>query len=267
MDSSKSNAEKEDSSLEYLLNKLKSTLENEYTNQLLKTEAEIHALQSQINPHFLYNTLETIRSQAVQKKVPEIAAMTEALATLFRYSISRPSDLSTLGEELANVESYFLIQQYRFRGRFKIIKKLDNEDANLLNYKVPVLTIQPIVENAIHHGLETKLDEGTVTIRAYSTQNRLIISVTDDGVGMTSDKLDKIVNALNNSDSAVSNERYSRRTGKNSGIALINVHKRIRFYFGPEYGMYITSTKNVGTSVEIQLPKAIDRNTFKEALK
>lgn len=137
-----------------LIQYVKQSVENEYTSQMLASQAEIHALQSQINPHFLYNTLDTIRSMAIIRDSEDIAQMAESLSMLFRYSISRPGEMATLKDELDNVKNYLVIQGYRFPGKFKYQQRIEDEE--LLQYKLPVLTIQPVIENAIHHGLETR---------------------------------------------------------------------------------------------------------------
>lgn len=234
-----------------LINQVKVAIQSDYTSQMLKGQAEMHALQSQINPHFLYNTLETIRSHAITQRSHEIAEMTEALAILFRYSISRPGEMATFAEELENVTHYLVIQQYRFPGKFKIDEQI--EDENILDYHLPRLTIQPIVENAIHHGLETKMGVGAVTIRAYSTQSRFIINIADDGSGMNEEQLHQLQEALRTNIDKAGEQSVSKR--KKAGIALINVNQRLKFYFGSEYGLKVYSTQNVGTSVEISLPK------------
>lgn len=238
-------------SINHLIRHVKTAIQNDYKSQMLKSQAEMHALQSQINPHFLYNTLETIRSQAIAQKANDIAKMTEALATLFRYSISRPREMATFADEMENVNHYLVIQQYRFPSKFIIVKRI--EDESILNYKLPILTIQPIIENAIHHGLETKMGTGTVTIRAFSTQSRLIVNISDDGSGMSMERLNQLQEALHNS--IEENEGKLGSEARNDGIALINVNQRLKFYFGSEYGLKVYSTQNVGTSVEISLPK------------
>lgn len=247
-------------SLNNMLSKLKDYTEREYTAQILKKQAEINALQSQINPHFLYNTLEALRGQALIEGVEQIANMTEALSTFFRYSISQKGNIVTLADELRNVDNYLIIQQYRFNNKFNIIKKLDDEDTNIMEYRLPKLTIQPIIENAIFHGLETKIGKGNITIKAYTTEKRLVIIVTDDGVGMVKAKLDKL------NESLTSGILYSpdNTNTRQSGIALINVNERIRLYFGNKYGITVSSTQGFGTSVEIVLPANIDDNMLLE---
>lgn len=226
-------------------------LQANYNAQILKSQAEIHALQSQINPHFLYNTLETIRSQAVIKGVDSIEEMTEALADIFQYSISRPGEMTTIRAELENISKYLLIQQYRFPDKFQYKKIIEEE--NLLDCRIPVLTLQPLVENAIHHGLEMKIGTGTVTLRVTGTEDRVIVVVSDDGLGMSEARLDELNQALDSDDNGLGKSSSSGRS--HSGIALLNVHRRIRFYFGREYGLRLYSAENVGTSITLTLPK------------
>ena len=232
-------------------------INREQKAQLLSTEATIHVLQSQINPHFLYNTLETIRSKAILQGNEEIAKMNEALATLFRYNISRPGEMATLAEEMENVDSYLIIQQYRFRDKFKVTKIYDETDDYLMSYMMPVLTIQPIVENAIHHGLESKVGTGEIVIRAFTTQNRLIIIVSDDGVGIPQEQL-RVMKQKLEAVNSFTDTGARQKKSRGEGIALQNVLQRIKFYYGEEYGMEITSAEGCGTTVEIWLPKIYD---------
>lgn len=220
-----------------------------YSEQILTKQAELIALQSQINPHFLYNTLDSIRGQALQENMPQLAEMTEALSTFFRYSISTKDDFVTLEQEIKNVKNYFTIQQYRFGNRFRMRFVCNPEDQPLIfSIFLPKLTLQPIIENAIFHGLEPKECMGTITVRADITDKRLLLSVSDDGVGMDEATL------------SIVNERLYKgsygipKNTRATGIALSNVNSRIRLYFGDEYGLNINSTKNMGTDVNIVLP-------------
>jgi two-component system sensor histidine kinase YesM len=236
-------------SMNSLLTRLKDSMDREYTAKILKQQAEIDALQSQINPHFLYNTLESIRGQAILEGVDEIADMIEALSALFRYSISRPGSIVTLEDELKNVDNYFAIQQYRFSDKFSLVKILD-DCPDLLKYRLPKLTVQPIIENAIYHGLETKLGKGIITIRIIVTEKRLIIHIVDDGVGLEKTRLDAINERLSQKiDYSTENKAF-----QSGGIALFNVNQRIKLNFGEEFGLIVYSTPDLGTDVEIGLP-------------
>jgi signal transduction histidine kinase len=238
-------------SLNIMVTKVKDLIGREYNEKILRKQAELNALQSQINPHFLYNTLESIRGQALEEGVNNIANMSKALSNLFRYSISRKSNMVSLGEELKNVDNYLIIQQYRFSNKFNIKKIIEKEEHNdIMMYRMPKLTIQPIVENAIYHGLETKSGKGDITIKIHTTQKRLIISVEDNGVGMEEDK----VNSLNRSFISGLGEQDIQYETKTTGIGLFNVNERIRLYFGERYGIRIYSTLGVGTTVEVVIP-------------
>ncbi len=230
--------------LNSLTNTIKSLMLRESNAQLTKKQAELEALQSQINPHFLYNTLESIRGQAIVYGLKDIEVMTHALSKLFRYSISNKNALVTLEEELANVDNYLLIQHIRFNNKFE---KVDLVDPDTLQYRIPKLIIQPIVENAIYHGLETKLGRGHIEICAHITQKRLVINIRDDGLGIPHEKL----KALNDSLSGTSEDPIS---SKGSSVGLRNVHKRIQLHFGQEYGMNVYSTEGVGTDIQLNMP-------------
>lgn len=239
--------------LNSLFDHFRDVMEKEYAASITKKQAEINALQSQINPHFLYNTLDSIRGQALAEGVDEIAEMTEALATYFRYTISQKRNIVSLEDELKNVDNYLVIQKYRFNNKISLCKIFDEEDQGLFECSLPKLTLQPVVENAIYHGLETKFGPGTVTIRAYRTQKRLVISVSDDGIGMSQQKLDKLNTNLRGK-TPVSKTNIVNPGEQNTGIGLINVNDRIKLYYGDLYGISVSSTEGVGTDIEIVLP-------------
>lgn len=233
------------SDLSVMIERLKDLILREYTANMMKKQAELDALQSQINPHFLYNTLESIRGQAITQGMEDIEIMTKALSDLFRYSISKKGNLVSLEEELKNVDNYLMIQQYRFNNKFIIVNKVD---ADTLHYKIPKLLIQPIVENAIHHGLETKLGKGTITIKAYKTSKRLVVTIQDDGLGISHERLVEMNEILVKGQADIETKQSSLRIG------LINVNERIKLNFGNDYGLRVYSAKGIGTTVEIVLP-------------
>lgn len=220
-----------------------------YSATMLDKQAQIGALQSQINPHFLYNTLESIRGEALSQDCDGIASMVKALASFFRYSISRKENIVTLQDELNNIKNYFLIQAYRFDNKFDLNIILEDQDEELLGCYMPKLTIQPIVENAIFHGLETKAGKGCVTIRINSTEERFVIMISDDGIGIEEEILRKLKLKLDQGEIETDN---SKKAG--TGIALSNVNQRIKIIFGQEYGMQIYSTKGLGTDIEMIMP-------------
>ena len=205
-------------------------------SRALKTEAELHALQNQINPHFLYNTLEIIRSRAMRRGSADVAEMAEALGMLFRYCINSPGELATLAQELDNVHHYLLIQRYRYGDRFTYEEHIENED--VMDSSLPVMTLQPLVENAIIHGLEG-CDNGYICIYAAQKDGVLSISVTDDGCGMNQDMVDWI-----------NSPAPAKRDGH---LGLYNVIQILKIYYGEEYGMH-AEVEEDGTTVTLRLP-------------
>lgn len=214
-----------------------------------KRQAQYLALQNQINPHFLYNTLESIRSEALIAGLDNVADMTEALASFFRYTVSKVENLVSVEEELHNCETYFKIQRYRFGDRLRLRVEYDPEDRDaLFCCRLPKLTMQPILENSIIHGTELKIGAGNLTIHLERTERRLLIRVSDDGVGIAPDTLSWLNGRLGRGGlSAV-------RKDQKGGLALVNVDNRIRLLFGNEYGLHVFSIKGSGTDVEITLP-------------
>lgn len=223
-------------------------------------QAEYLALQNQINPHFLYNTLEAIRGDALFAGMTEIAETTEALASFFRYTITDVGNLVSLENELENVENYFTIQQYRFGDRIRLSVYGMDEDVSVSRLSLPKLTLQPIVENAIFHGLEGKMGNGSVKINIETTKTNLFISIVDNGTGIAPDELDKINDSLDHA--AVSYVHADNK--KRGGIALKNVSRRIKLLFGEEYGIHIFSTSGFGTDVRITLPRLMNKSINQE---
>lgn len=233
--------------LRTILDETNANTRRQVSTALADTQAEIGALQSQINPHFLYNTLDSIRGQALIDHSPVIADMTEALSVLFRYSVSRSGDLVTLREEFRCVEKYLMIQQFRFSGKFVFQKQIDE---HLLSCLIPRLTLQPIVENAIYHGLETRAEGGVITLSLVQCGTYLVVRVSDNGIGISESQLIAINEKLRVS----SLTSVPPTAKKGSGIALSNVHRRIRLAFGESYGLVISSLPGSGTDVEVTLP-------------
>lgn len=223
--------------------------DREYSLAMLKKQAEIKALQNQINPHFLYNTLDCIRGMAIEQGADNIEEMTRALSGMFRYSISRKGKTKALmEEELANVNNYLRIQQYRFRNKINITETIDPAAKKCC---VPKLLIQPIVENAVFYGLEPKTGERNLNIEAYCTGKKLIVKVEDNGVGMSFDKLRTINDAMCSGVSMGDN-------GRGTQLGIVNVNERLRLLYGEECGLRIFSCPKVGTTIEMVLPIIIE---------
>lgn len=239
---------------EAMLRRFVEMLDTKEIINVSKKQAEYLALQNQINPHFLYNTLEGIRSEALIAGVDSIAEMTEALSTFFRYTISQVNNLVTLEDELANIENYYYIQQFRFGDKLELgieyIHDDDIDDADILMYRLPKLTLQPIVENSIYHGIEEKIGKGHLKIRITATRENLIIKISDDGMGIEGEKL----KALNKKLQAMNLDDVNPKVAAKGGIAIMNVNNRMKLLFGERYGVYIYSQPGVGTDVEITLP-------------
>lgn len=239
---------------EAMLHRFSEMLDTKEILNVSKKQAEYLALQNQINPHFLYNTLEGIRSEALIAGVDSIAEMTEALSTFFRYTISQVNHLVTLEDELANIENYYYIQQFRFGDKLELnieyVHDEDTGDNEILSWRLPKLTLQPVVENSIYHGIEKKIGKGHLNIRVTATKGSLIIKISDDGMGIEPEKL----RLLNDKLRVLSLDDVNPKTSAKGGIAIVNVNNRIKLLFGETYGVYIYSQPGVGTDVEITLP-------------
>lgn len=232
-------------SFQTMVNKINALMVNIIEKEKKQTDAEIKALQAQINPHFLYNTLDVIRGIALSYKLVPIVEMAKALADLFRYSVKKEKDIVSLSKELDSIRSYTTIQQHRFGDRFEI--EYDVEE-RLEDYQVLRLLLQPLVENAFSHGLERQRGPGKVRIFAYERDNTLVINVEDSGLGIAAEKRARL-NQLLQETSSVS---QSRPNGM--GIGLLNVQARIQLHFGKNYGITIFSEEKEGTTIEVRIP-------------
>lgn len=238
-----------------LLDRFQALIDREYKTRTSFRQAELDALQSQINPHFLYNTLECIRGQAIVEGNRSIADMARSLSEFFRYSISRKNALVTVSDELRNAFAYIKIQNYRFGEKYEVrIQVEEAERHDIYQCLLPRLTLQPIIENALLHGLRDSVrDKEYLDISLKLTDARLILSVTDYGTGMSQQQLDQLNLAMcRGSRDADAGFLEGRRS--HSGVALPNINERIQLLFGPEYGLRIYSTPSVGSTVEIVLP-------------
>ena len=234
-----------------LMSRMEEDLNSSKLLNLNKRQAQYLALQNQINPHFLYNTLDSIRSEALVSGLDTVADMTEALSVFFRYTISKVENLVSVEEELQNCETYFRIQQYRFGSRLELAITCDPEEREeLYRCRLPKLTLQPILENSIIHGTETKIGVGHLSIHLERTQKRLLIRVSDDGVGMDEETLARLNEKLGRS----MLEFSAKHQQSKGGLALVNVDNRIQLLFGEEYGLHVYSVEGMGTDVEIVLP-------------
>ena len=208
-----------------------------YVAEINMKESELRALQAQINPHFLYNVLSTIGYIALKKNVPEIRKVTSALANFYRFSLSRGNSIVTLEEEIAHVKIYADIQKVRFGDRLAVAYDIDEK---LRGYKILKLLIQPFVENCINHGMKDGETRLNIRISAYIEAENALIEITDDGIGISQEKINDILGPQIESD--------------NRGYGIQNVIERIKLHFGDEYGIRITSEQGAGTKILIVLP-------------
>ena len=216
------------------IQQLMSTVRQEEIN-LRKTE--LKALQAQINPHFLYNTLDSIAWMCERGRNADAVNMVHALARLFRISISRGHELIPIAKEIEHAESYLQIQKYRYKNQFTYEFDVDPE---CLDYYCNKITLQPIIENSINHGLDLLVEEGRIQVEVLQDGDDILFRVRDNGVGMSQEQVDAILE-----------QDQEDRTG----IGIRNVNDRLRIYFGAPYGLNITSELDVGTCVEIRMPK------------
>lgn len=233
-----------------LTHKLVETTTHLLEAEIAKEKAASAYLRSQINPHFLYNTLESIKGVALEVGVDKIVDMTKALGKLFHYSI-KGSGYVTLEQELNAVKSYVFLQLIRFEGRFDVSYDFTKE---ALSVPVMKMILQPIVENAIFHGLEPKETKGMLTIRGEIVEeNTLVLKIADDGTGVDSEKLADIQSLLMNEASPTSrNDSYLTEKGS---IGILNVHNRLRLAFGPAFGLKFESTFGKGTCITLSMPR------------
>ena len=216
------------------IQQLMSTVRQEEIN-LRKTE--LKALQAQINHHFLYNTLDSIAWMCERGRNADAVNMVHALARLFRISISRGHELIPIAKEIEHAESYLQIQKYRYKNQFTYEFDVD---PGCLDYYCNKITLQPIIENSINHGLDLLVEEGRIQVEVLQDGEDILFRVRDNGVGMSQEQVDAIL---------------EQDPEDRTGIGIRNVNDRLRIYFGAPYGLRITSELDVGTCVEIRMPK------------
>ena len=202
-------------------------------------KTELKALQAQINPHFLYNTLDSIQWMCERGNTDGAINMVSALGRLFRISISRGHELIPIRDELKHAESYLVIQKYRYSDRFNY--RFD-VDSGLTDYLCNKITLQPLIENAIYHGIEPLIDDGEIVISVKSDGDDILLSVADNGVGMTEEQCAGVL---------------KKERSDSSGIGIKNVNDRVRIYFGEKYGLSIKSELDEGTTITVRIPRVV----------
>lgn len=228
-------------SIRSMVNQLRQLMEDVVTEQELKRKSELDALQTQINPHFLYNTLDSVVWMIENEKYEGAVTMVTSLARLFRISISKGKSIISVKEELDHGAYYMAIQNVRYKNKFTYRIEASEDIKTKATVK---LILQPMIENAIIHGMAymDEDDGGEIVIRAYEKENQLIMEVEDNGCGMTEEQIREIQSGKN------------REKSPGSGIGMGNVHERIQIYFGKEYGVQIFSEPDEGTLIRINMP-------------
>lgn len=233
-----------------LIDELNQTKTHMQKIQLQKRQEQLNALQSQINPHFLYNTLDTIRGLAIEKESFDIANIVAALASMFKYSMDYASTNVALNDELAHLEQYVKIQTMRFPGMFTVERIYECGQDALFEVNMPKMTLQPIVENAISHGLKNRIGGGgRITLRFVMSDADFKVILSDNGTGIPEDMVLALNDSFRRNDPESTMQDPSR-----FGIALSNIDSRIKIYCGQAYGLFIASTPGVGTEVTVRLP-------------
>lgn len=223
-----------------MLDQIEGLIGREYEAKLMLNRAEYKALQAQINPHFLYNTLDTMSSIAQIQNCPQVSALSQSLSNIFRYSLDMKHPFSTVAKEIVHLKNYIYVMNVRMQEQVKYIFDLDDR---VLKGVIPRLSIQPLVENALNHGLRNARGEKTVTIRGVDLGGQFQIIVADNGVGMSAEKVRELLN------------HPGRETAEGTtSIGLQNIHSRMNMLYGEKYGLTIESRPGQGTSVMLTIP-------------
>lgn len=225
-------------SFEKMTNRIISLINQNYRSEMALKEAELKMLQSQINPHFLFNTLESINSLAQLNEVPEISKMITSLADFFEQSIGRDDRFIPFDEEILHLDNYIYLFKVRFSNKFEVIKNIQDNTRPIL---IPRLILQPIVENAIHHGILPSEKKCILEITSKIVDNDLVVTISDDGVGMSKEEVDKL-NAI----------FLTNTVSNHTSIGLINVNKRLKLLYGDDYSLKLESSQNLFTKVTVR---------------
>lgn len=225
-------------SFNVMTHRIQDLMEQNIREQEAKRKSELKALQSQINPHFLYNTLDSIIWMAEGKKNEEVVLMTASLARLLRQSISNEDEVVSIGQEVEYARGYLTIQKMRYKDKMEF--QID-VDPSILHIPLIKLVLQPVIENAIYHGLKYKESKGLLMVKGFRKNGNAVLQVIDNGVGMDQETLDHIY------------EKHKVNYQSN-GVGVYNVQKRLQLYYGSEYGITYESEKGVGTTATITIP-------------
>lgn len=227
-----------------MLQKIDQLINQEYKQKIELQSAQLMALQAQINPHFMYNTLQMMGAMAIEKESPEIYSVISAFSNMMRYNMRITEDLVTIEEELDNLENYIQIQQLRFERKLNMVYEIDS---NLKAYRIPKLTLQPIVENCYKHGFSKKLQEWHIIVRIQSADDEISIMISDNGKGIRKNRLLQIQDGLEKS--------TSHLVSGSENLGVKNIDSRLKLHFGKNYGLVIESVEDQGVKVSMRLPK------------
>ena len=223
-------------SINEMTKRVEDLIEEQYKNRLRAKEAELKAMQSHINPHFLYNSLDSIRWMCLVEQKPEIAKQVEALSKIFRHTLNMGKSMTTIEEELDHLKNYIHIQKNRYGDKLQISVQAEEK---LLSHPTLKLILQPLVENAIVHGLEKKIGGGTVRVKVYSEKSMIYFEVTDDGLGTDQSKINQL---LKDEDEC------------HNVFALKNIDERLKHQYGEDFGIRFNSVQGKGTTVVVNIP-------------
>ncbi len=231
-------------SFNIMTEKIKELFENSIKEQEELKKAELKVMQAQINPHFLYNTLDTIIWMAEANKSEQVIEIVRALSSFFRITLSKGNDWITIRDEIAHIRSYLIIQKIRYRDILDFEIDISEE---IMNYTILKLTLQPIVENALYHGIKNKREGGVITINGYKSEDdKIVFIINDNGAGMTEERYNEVQEELE--------DDSKEMVMKDRGFGLSNVHKRIKLYYGDQYGLGISTENKKGTEVSVVIP-------------
>ncbi|WP_138493571.1 cache domain-containing sensor histidine kinase [Paenibacillus pinistramenti] len=233
-------------SFNIMVEKIKELLEQSIRKQQQLQKAELRTLQAQINPHFLYNTLDSIIWMAEAGKSEGVIQIVKALSDLFRISLNKGRDWVMIRTELAHAQSYLVIQQMRYRD---ILEYRIEVDPELMEYPILNMTLQPLIENALYHGIKNKRGRGLIVISGYAEASAVILTVTDNGIGISEDRLALLRHQI------MQPIQSQEEEAQGGGFGLQNVHQRLQLYFGSEYGVRLESTAGSGTTISVRIPK------------
>lgn len=241
-------------SFNIMIGRIRELLDAKVREQESLKKAELRALQAQINPHFLYNTLDTIIWMAEAQQTAQVVQLVSALSSFFRISLSKGRDWITIGEEIERTRSYLTIQKMRYRD---ILDYRIEVDEAVLGNTVLKLILQPLVENALYHGIKNKRSGGVIDVRARQRgDGQIVLEVEDNGVGFTPERLAHVRAQINDDSDEIRLE---------SGFGIDNVNKRIQLYYGRQYGLSIESERQVGTRVTLVIPAVAGEAGEKES--